>query len=119
MLSEYLRGGEGPSRPRRPEGGRLDHFFEKIKEHITEALSGMCVKLDMVESDVKARDTALFQGLSQLPEHVIENEANRVAGAEWQKNREDATVEHLEQFRVKNRHYHEGLMQYFGCIQGN
>lgn len=66
----------------------------------------------MVESEAKACDAALAEGLSQLFGRVTENEANCVAGAVLM-------MEYLEQFRAENQRYHDGLMQYFGSMQGN
>lgn len=102
---------DGASGSSRRAGGRLDRFFEKIKEHIIDSLSLVCSKIDVVENNAIARDAAMSANLSQLSARITENEASGVAGTE-------ATLNYFLQLQAENRQYHDGLMQYLGNMHG-
>lgn len=56
--SHTVREDEGTSRPVHREPERLERFFNKVKEHMQEAMSGVCAKIHVIETKAKERDAA-------------------------------------------------------------
>lgn len=76
---------EGTSRSSTRRTERLECFFDRIKAYNTEAISGVCAKVDVVEAKAKDRDMALATSLLLLQGTIRENEANRHADVEYQR----------------------------------
>lgn len=94
---------EDASTSQRPRCGRFERFFERIKEHITEALSGICAKIDVVDSESRARDMV-------LQATVRENEAHRRADVEYQKHRDAETARQIAEMREDIRAVHAAVI---------
>lgn len=77
-----------------------------MKEHITEAMAGVCARVDVIEAEAKERDAAQTNHAMQLQGVVREIEARCQADVQLH-------MQYLEQMREKNRELHEGIMRHF------
>lgn len=102
----FLLPHDGTSTSSLKRSGRLDRFFKSMKTHISDALPGVCKKIDVVESAAKEWDIAQMSTLLLLQRTLRENESN-------QQVRNEAMMQQIDHLREQTQLYHEEYMRHF------